>query len=113
MRQRNMINKIKKDLDKILQIQFSSCILRYFLKSILSEYLKIYIFKTILSFIFKIPFKSICTSLPMMPAGTLLHFALIGKQSLYLASNFVCISKTESGWKVNFRKHREYSSLSI
>src|SRR6218665_3815664 len=112
MRQRNMINKIKKDLEKILQIQSSSCIFRYFLKSILSEYLKIYIFKTILSFIFKIPFKSIC-ALPMMPAGALLHFALIGKQSLYLASNFVCISKTESGWKVNFRKHREYSSLSI
>ena len=49
----------------------------------------------------------------MMPAGALLNFALIGKQSLYLASNFVCTSKTESGWKVNFRNYREYSSLSI
>src|SRR6218665_2896055 len=47
----------------------------------------------------------------MMLAGALLNFALIGKQSLYLASNFVCISKT--GWKVNFRNYREYSSLSI
>src|SRR6218665_152587 len=49
----------------------------------------------------------------MMPAGALLNFALIGKQSLYLASNFVCTSKTESGWKGNFRNYREYSSLSI
>src|SRR6218665_1810805 len=49
----------------------------------------------------------------MMPAGALLNFALIGKQSLYLASNFVCTSKTESGWKANFRNYREYSSLSI
>src|SRR6218665_945997 len=101
-----MINKIKKDLEKILQIQSSSCILKYFLKSILSEYLKIYIFKTMLFLSSRYLLKVFCTSLPMMPAGALLHFALIGKQSLYLASNFVCISKTESEWKVNFRKHR-------
>src|SRR6218665_2655890 len=109
MRQRNMINKIKKDLEKILQIQSSSCILRYFLKSILSDIR--YTFSK-LSYLLSSRYllKVFCTSLP---AGALLNFALIGKQSLYLASNFVCISKTESGWKVNFRNYREYSSLSI
>src|SRR6218665_1735113 len=104
-----MINKIKKDLEKILQIQSSSCILRYFLKSILSEYLKIYILKTILSFIFKIglPFKSILHITANDACGCVANFVLISKQSLYLASNFVCTSKTESGWKVNFRNYRE------